>query len=351
LKRTLRRIRYQQGLPPIWDRAKVWMPFRERRYPLSDGDLGISVEHVLHHLNWCWNERHCAHAGSRKMSSPSETNYRPKFCVAKIDLIKSTHRIPPLNASSYVRYVRKWKNKRIRPMNDESLARLVARALLMHPLFSLSRALQAKSPCSFYPDFNTRKGYCREKLDGCRDLRWALGDVLRVSAYWRESSEYGSLQQAFSTKDSQVFCLHLSIAGQRLSMKHIRMMVDCGKFELLEDLFAKVPRAWKFISPRELLLWVCADGRFNDEAAARLVKMIESVAPGIVARTTDVFGDTPLWYTLYRYQYGGHVNSGGWQENAPKLERLLRRLGCDPHGVNRLGLSWASVHGELLKLR
>jgi len=355
LEGMLDRIRFRQRLPRVHGRYDARMAYDTRRHPLTDTGLFVSFEHALHHLNWSWNERHLAD-GMAKRPSALETNFRPKISVSdasmiNIDNIKLIGAGACVASPMYARYVCLWQNKRIRPFESDSAARLVARGLLMHPLFSLSRKLQARFPSVFYPDFTTRKEYCRERREGWRDLRWTLGESLRAAAYWRENYEHDELERVFAVKDAHTFCMQLSIVGQRLSMKHIRMMIDSGCFDLLQDLFAKVPKAWKLISPRDLLLWVCADGRFKDDEAVRLVKMIERKQPGIVAGTVDAFSDTPLWYTLYRYQYGGHVNSCCWCERVPKLERLLRRLGCDAHARNRLGLTWSVVNKELKKLR
>ncbi len=353
LQWTLDRIRFRQGLPPHRGWADKRMAFNSRRRPLSERGLEISFEEALHHLNWSWNERHLTDAEIRNKSTPYETIDRPKLRVSADESMATIpHRLRrPALSDSYLRYVRKWQDKRLKTIDNESPARLVARAISMHPLFSLSQNVQTKFSGPFYPDFAARKNYCREKRDGWRDLRWTLGDALREAAYWRACCASDMPDQALETKDAHAFCLKLSVLGQRLAMKHIRMMVEGGRFELLEDLFRKIPRSWKLISPRELLLWVCADGRFKDANAARLVKMLEEKRPGIVAQTVDVFGDTPLWHTLYRYQYGGHVRSGGWREESENLCKTLRRFGCDPRAVNKLGLSWSDVKTELRKLR
>lgn len=353
LEGTLDRIRFRQGLPPVRGRADKRQAFNSRRRPLSECGLEISFEESLHHLNWSWNERNLTDEEIRNKATPHETIDRPQLRVAADESTTAIahRRRKPVPSNSYLRYVRKWQDKRLKPIDNESPARLVARAISMHPLFALSQKVQAQYPCPFYPDFTLRKNYCREKRDGWRDLRWTLGDALREAAHWRELGASDMPEQALETKDAHAFCLQLSVLGQRLAMRHIRMLVDRCKFELLEGLFRKIPKSWNLISPRELLLWVCADGRFRDEYVARLVKMLEVKEPGIVAQTVDVFGDTPLWYTLYRYQYGGHVDSGGWREQSANLCKTLRRFGCDPRAVNGLGLSWQNVKSELGKLR
>lgn len=349
---TLDRIRFQQRLPSINGRYDAPMAYNARRHPLTDWGLFVSFEHALHHLNWSWNDRYLSDEEIKLGTRMEMMISRPRFCEANNELTTARgRRVIPVAAPMHVRYVNEWANKRLHPIADDSSARMAARALSMHPLFALSPELQDRFSFVFYVDFAVRAKYCREKREGWRDLQWTLGEFLRSAAYWREYHEHDELEQVFAVQGAQEFCRRLSIAGRRLAMKHIRMMVDWGSFDLLQDLFAKVPEAWKLLSPRDLLFWVCADGRFKDEAAVRMVKMIESRQPGIVAGTVDVFGDTPLWYTLYRYQYGGHVDSCGWREHTPKLSRLLRRLGCDVQAKNRLGLTWRAVKQELQKLR
>jgi len=203
-----------------------------------------------------------------------------------------------------------------------------------------------------YPAFKSRTGYCRSCRAGYEDLKWSVGEVLREADYEKQQRLMVELMEEGVMESSEPFgfLLRLSVCGHELAFETLRAMIECGCCELFEKCYEQLPNVREMISPRSLLLWACADGRFSDEEAVRMVRMIERVSPGIVAQTVDVFGDTPLWYTLYRSQFGGFSVMRSWEEKCPMLEEELIRSGCRSGMTNVLGVSWEDVREELRRI-
>ena len=200
---------------------------------------------------------------------------------------------------------------------------------------------------AFYPDFGERVRYCKERQSGWEDLAESLGEALRENAYWRQENFRDELPQnvsfAMEKGDPANFLIHLAISGFHFTRQWLQIVIESRSFPLLRTMIGRSPELFKVITPRRLLLRICADGRFPDDESSKLIRALEAKVPGIVSSTVDVFGDTPLWYTFYRYQYGGHRPSLFWKEDSAKTRRTLIGLGCDPDRKNKMGLSWRDV--------
>ena len=322
--------------------ARGWfasrLAYQERRLPISESTLQTTLEHSMRHLNWMWNERKMTD-DELKAGAPSWTQYCP------VGILPPTRRRSRL---MYMRY-QEWKEKqRVQEKPISSLADMVSRAILIDPRFRLEGVERWASDKVFYPDFNERVRYCRERRPGWEDVAESVGEALRESAYWRRycfCDQHPKIQTAIEKGDPEEFFRKLASAGFRFTRQWLRLIVDERGWVLLERLIRRSEEVFKVVKPRRLLLNICADGRFPDKVAAKLVRVLERRCPGIVAKTSDVFCDTPLWYTFYRYQHGGKGVAGSlwWHEDMGNLVRVLKALGCDPDRKNKLGLSWKDV--------
>lgn len=71
-------------------------------------------------------------------------------------------------------------------------------------------------------------------------------------------------------------------------------------------------------------------------AAAELAEAVETAAPGTAANATDVFGNTPVWYTLYN----DHRDDA---QGLAKYVKTLCGLGCDKMRRNHLRLAYGEM--------
>lgn len=316
------------------------LPFEERHHPLSEGTLEVTLEHAMRHLNWMWNERRMSRDDWNAPGyDAGETAKFPKGLLPlKGDNAPQSH---------YERYVR-WakKNKAVeKPIT--SLPELVAKAFLTDPQYRNFPRWEGLVAGAFYPDFGERVRYCREKQPGWEDLAETLGEALRENAYWRQENFRDQLPQnvsfAMEKGDPANFLINLAISGFHFTRQWLQIVIESRSFLLLRTMIRRSPELFRVITPRRLLLRICADGRFPDDESSKLIRALEAKVPGIVSSTVDVFGDTPLWYTFYRYQYGGHRPSLFWKEDSAKTRRTLIALGCDPDRKNKMGLSWRDV--------
>ena len=341
------RIHYLRTGNVVGSADRKRLMFEERHHPVDEISVQLTLEHACQHLGWAWNERHCTNDEIRSGISNAEKSLSGTN-------LRLVYNGKPLIPKLYGKY-RKWKNAQRHKCPPKSPAEFIARAIMMHPAFELSNIAMFGGVETFYPHYSTRLEYCRAKREGWQDLVWSIGDKIREKAYWRQCNLQDgyddALMPSVKAADAMAFMMQLSILGLRLTMQTIRMVVEMEGFELIVSLMKFVPEFWKLITPRQLLFWVCADGRFHGDGAVLIIREIERRHPGIVRGTVDLFGDTPLWYTLYRYQYGGYVHVAIWRENAPKLIRLLKRLGCDPNRKNALGVSWREIKKEIGRMR
>ena len=316
------------------------LSFEERHRPLGECTFEVALENAIRHMNWMWNERWMSREDWKTPGYDAmETAKFPKGLLPlKGDNAPRSH---------YGRYVR-WakKNKAVeKPIT--SLPELVAKAFLTDPQYRNFPRWEGLVAGAFYPDFGERVRYCREKQPGWEDLAETLGEALRENAYWRQENFRDELPQnvsfAMEKGDPANFLINLAISGFHFTRQWLQIVIESRSFLLLKTMIGRSPELFKVITPRRLLLRICADGRFPDDESSKLIRAIEARVPGIVSSTVDVFGDTPLWYTFYRYQYGGHRPSLFWKEDSAKTRRTLIALGCDPDRKNKMGLSWRDV--------
>ena len=89
-------------------------------------------------------------------------------------------------------------------------------------------------------------------------------------------------------------------------------------------------KVFKVRTPGEWLITVCRCAK--DEFAVAAANELEREFPGIVARTRDPWGNTPLWNTFCN------------AEPTEKLRAELIRFGCDPDAENEQGLSYRLLY-------
>ena len=132
----------------------------------------------------------------------------------------------------------------------------------------------------------------------------------------------------------------LALMGKTLPLAFFREVLKGRATKILTYLLADGERAFKFMAPREILFYLCAN--WNDDAAIPLVALLEKASPGVVAGSVDRFGHDALWYTLYQRDRTGRATPAARRVMDP-LDASLIELGCDPARECFLGLSWQDV--------
>lgn len=313
----------------------------ERKRPLDRWALEVTLGHTMRHLNWMWNERDME---DREVRPDSATD-----CFPREVMRLGNGNFHDSARSYYDRYLA-WKSRQRQCEKPcASLCQGVARLFLSDPRYHRDDVARLWPGGVVYPDLNERVRYCRNRGEGWEDVSESVGEALRMNAYGRELSLWDGLsaniRNAIKRGNPAEFIMQLSISGHgyKLTRQWLRLIVAERGWRLLENLILHSDELFELVSPRRLLLKICADGRYDDAAAVQLVRALESRFPGLAKSVVDVFGDTPLWYTLYRYQRCASV-IGGWKEDPSRLcSELVYRFGCDPNHKNSAGLSWRAV--------
>ena len=121
------------------------------------------------------------------------------------------------------------------------------------------------------------------------------------------------------------------LENRRLSDSLMQKLIEADAGRCFVQMLTEHPdKVFKLRSPEEWLFTVCRHAR--DGFAVAAVNELERQFPGIVARSRDPWGNTPLWSTFF---------------NAGPMERLrpeLIRFGCDPDSENASGLSYRLLY-------
>ena len=124
--------------------------------------------------------------------------------------------------------------------------------------------------------------------------------------------------------------INRELDNRRVSDSLLQLIIRENAGRCFVYMLKTYPRqVFKLRSPEEWLLTVCRYAK--NELGIAAVDELEREFPGIVGRTRDHWGDTPLWNTLF------NANPTG------KLQAELLRCGCDPDAVNDRRLSYRLV--------
>ena len=146
----------------------------------------------------------------------------------------------------------------------------------------------------------------------------ARHDGFRASA----AMEIGVARDSFA-----VFELNRELEARKIGDSMLEHLIRSDAARCFTHILAHYPeRVFKLRSPQEWLITVCREAR--EKLAVAAVNELERQFPGIVGKTRDPWGNTPLWNTLANVH---HVEM---------LQTELLRLGCDPDAKNEWGLSY-----------
>ena len=198
----------------------------------------------------------------------------------------------------------------------------------------------------------------KEYLEGvrCEDLehmqlREKLAFIRRLSLFPRPGFKVSAALSAAIRADSvSVFEMTRQLENRRIGDALMQFLILTRAAKCFTYLVSHYPQqVFKLRSPEEWLITVCRYA--EDEFAAAAADELERQVPGIVGRTRDPWGNTPLWNTFFdpdlelsfflcwfnkqlrNMRIPGAVGKA-------KLRAALIRLGCDPDAKNAWGLSY-----------
>ena len=152
--------------------------------------------------------------------------------------------------------------------------------------------------------------------------------VKKLSVFWRgELYLPDAMESGVSGDRLAVFEMNRQLEDRRVDDAMLEHLIRCDALRCFTGLLSHHPgEVFKLRSPEEWLLTVCRC--VKEKFAVAVVDEIARQFPGIVGRTRDPWGNTPLWNTF--------VNPNPTE----KLRAELIRLGCDPDAENEWGLSY-----------
>ena len=193
-------------------------------------------------------------------------------------------------------------------------------------------------PTPLYDHPAVRSWLCRTKHEGWEDLRCSDPQLFRadVLKQFKTDAEKKALE-AIGKDSPSGLLMPLSIEGRNLPAKYAQAALLKNAIRIVTYLFCNNPAFSKFIPPRQLLFYVCAN--WNNDETIPLVALLEKENPGLVKNSIDAFGHDALWYTLYQRDRFNRATEAAKRAMDP-LDRTLIEFGCDPDRANDLGLSY-----------
>ena len=139
-----------------------------------------------------------------------------------------------------------------------------------------------------------------------------------------------ALEKGVAGDNYAVFEINRELENRRIGGAMLEHLIRSHAVRCFTGLLAHHPEAvFKLRSPEEWLVTVCRCA--GDDFAVATVKELERQFPGIVGRTRDPWGNTPLWNTF--------INPNP----TATLRAELLRFGCDPDAKNEWELSYRLV--------
>ena len=193
-------------------------------------------------------------------------------------------------------------------------------------------------PAPLFDHPAVRGWICQTKREGWEDLRCSdpqffRGDIVKQ---FKTDAEKKAME-AIEKDSPSGLLMPLSIEGRNLPVKYAQAALAKNALKIVTYLSCNNPAFFKFITPRQLLFYVCAN--WNNDETIPLVALLEKENPGLVKDSVDVFGHDALWYTLYQRDRFNRATDAAKRALDP-LDRTLIELGCDPDRTNDLGLSY-----------
>ena len=161
----------------------------------------------------------------------------------------------------------------------------------------------------------------------------------RLGLPFRTSSDFSAALHKTMIKDCvSAFEMTRRLENRRISDSMMAIMIMHNSADCFAYLLAHYPeRVFNLRSPEEWLITVCREAR--QKLAVAAVNELEREFPGVVRRTRDPWGNTPLWNTFFNL------------EPTEKLRAELIRFGCDPDEKNEWGLSYRLLRDNAPEIR
>lgn len=195
-----------------------------------------------------------------------------------------------------------------------------------------------------------RRWFVQTKQPGWEDLRNSDARFFKGAILLnRKNPETKNALKAIKNDSVAALLVPFSIAGKNVPEKYLQAALWQGAVKIVMHLYTKIPGMKKAMPPRELLLYVCAN--WDSARAIPVIEMLESMQPGVVAKTRDFRGCDALWYTLYNQSLLAKVEELKQSMCAivsmpvkpmPLAETLIR-YGCNPNRKSLMGFSCKDV--------
>ena len=165
---------------------------------------------------------------------------------------------------------------------------------------------------------------------------------------WEERFITAEEEAEINRDDGARFALAMSLSGHRIRRSLLLGLAYAHRWSILKFLYETFDECQRVLCANEMISRICSDGEMLIEGHTTpwlvdgdvyaFMHLLESRNPGCVINARDPFGNSLLWQTLYRTQTSHRAS-----KVYPKLEKMLVDLGCDPHEMTILGVSWADV--------
>lgn len=131
-----------------------------------------------------------------------------------------------------------------------------------------------------------------------------------------------------------------------LSVAWVKAAIVDGNKGMMRVLLSDKKRLFSLISPRELLCYLCANANQGiEEECCKLLELIAEEDADAV-RKRDLFGWSPLTYTLFRSKNQEYAISPR-EIQMRQFDHRLIELGCDPNEKDEFGVSWRMVASRI----
>ena len=190
-----------------------------------------------------------------------------------------------------------------------------------------------------------RYQWSRSKLPGYEIVRCSFPRFASMTDKWSNAGAKGEFDAAAIDDNPGYFKLMCDLNGIGIGLRQVAYLMTNRKTEVLRFLVRECrDELEKAISLTELLFYVSAYGAWD--VGAVVAEEIERARPGTIASAVDHFGNTPMWYTLYKLETtNSYVSPSENEKSRLAYVRLLRSCGCDPYRENHLGISYADLKG------
>ena len=181
--------------------------------------------------------------------------------------------------------------------------------------------------------------------DGVSDMRCLFPSLSSRVYHVADLCHDRRLEQGLS---SDVFGESLLYAKSLISptAAWLKAAILDGNKAVLKALVEDRKSLFRLMSPRELLCFLCANAKQGiEDVCKEVLEVIADESPECVSEH-DLFGWTPLTYTLFRRKNLGYVASARELQMRGFDHRLIE-LGCDPVEKDLFGVSWRMVASRI----